>query len=264
MPQLNVVKATLHSQFSWQTFTHYRFAATDTYAPLLVSEFQQASSVSPIAFVKDENAYSPVLMMGIQEGSNLLVSVNGKWLGSYVPAYYRSHPFAIAKDQNKKLLLSFHSDSEFVIDHYAENSGATPFFVDGELSDELKAVKEFLHAIEISRLKGIEFCAKCEELGLFSPWDLQVNTGKERINLKGLHCIDEAKLKALPAEQIKSLLESGTLSTIYNHLGSLHLTKHLVILKQKHEISAAYSESTPPSQELLTSTKDSELIDLDW
>jgi hypothetical protein len=264
VPQLQAVKSSLHSQFSWLPFSHYLFAAADNVVPLLVNEFKQASAVSPIAFSKTKEGFNPVLMMGLKEKDNLLVTAQGEWLGSYVPAYYRSHPFCMAINQRGEALLCFHQDSECVLDYLPPEGMGKHFLVEKELSPELSEIKDFLQTVENTRMASNAFCSSCEDLGLFIPWKIEPKPDAEPLAINGLYCIDENKLKSLPVGQTKSLVDSGAMGAMYYHLSSLHLINHLVLLKAKHEDAAAKEITASVSPDLFTSARDNDLVDLDW
>ena len=262
MTQIQAVRSSQHGQYSWVPYNQYGFAAADIYAPLLVQEFHHAGAASPIAFVFKDQVYSPVMMMGLPNGTNLLVSSKGRWLGNYVPAYYRSHPFCMAKDQQGKILLSVRSDSECVLDRYVPDGKAKPFFVDGELSKELSEIRNFLQNVEAGRLATAEFCAACAKLDLFVPWDLRLEADGRTLNIKGLYRVDETRLRALPADSAKVLLGNGTLGAIYYHLGSLQLTKKLLSLKQSHDDGATRKDVKIP--EIFTHGAMDEPVGLNW
>lgn len=263
MPQLQAVKSSLHGHYSWLPFRHYRFAADDNVVPLSVQEFKQASAVAPIAFSKTKEGFSPVLMMGLKEKANMLVTAKGEWLGSYVPAHYRSHPFCLAKNQHGEALLCFHQDSEFVLDYLTPEGMGNHFLVGKELSPELGEIKDFLQSVENTRMASNAFCSNCEDLDLFIPWKVEPKPGDKPLAVNGLYCIDENKLKSLPLEQMKSLLESGAMAAIYYHLSSLHLINHLILLKKKHEDAADKARAASAPQDVYDA-KDNDLIDLDW
>lgn len=263
MPNIQAVQSTQHEQHSWLPFSHYRFAACDAYAPLLVQEFLQAGATAPIAFTKSAEGYRPIFVMGLRPSQNLLVSSQtGKWRGDYVPAYYRSHPFCLAKDQHGKTLLSFHSDSETVFPHKPPGSQVQPFFVAGELSAELRRVHDFLTQVEAGRRATAEFCNTVAQLELFCPWETQAVAVTQALKVKGLHRIDEKKLRALPADSAKALLETGALGAIYHHLGSLQHTQKLLTLTQGHSHGADKAAEVLPAS--LTHADADELVALDW
>jgi hypothetical protein len=248
MSRVQAVKSLQHAHFSWRSYDNLRFAAGDAYAPLLIQEFLQAGATAPIAFTHSDEGYRPILMMGLRASQNLLVSSKtGKWLGSYVPAWYRSHPFCMARTQNGKNLLSVHADSEFVFDRPAKGE-ARPFFVGGELSKELAGIRDFLQHVEAGRLTTVNFADLCNQLDLFCPWEAQLSSGGQPVKIKGLHRIDEKKLRGLPAESATSL----------QHI------KRLQALSQRAASANGKAESMAPIEQMLGPSEADDSIDLEW
>lgn len=264
MPQIQAVSPGQHAHHSWLPYTEFKFAAEDAFAPLLVHEFMLAGALTPVAFALNGDEYSPTLMMGLQTGTNLLVSAKHKWMVTYVPAYYRSHPFCMARDQDGKTLLSVHADSPYVLNHYEPGGRAKPFFTGTQLSADLQAIRKFLQQVEASRQITRSFCAACAKHQLFSPWEPEVKTGKQVFKIKGLHRIDETRLKALPADTVKMLVDTGAMAAIYYHLGSLQHIQSLANLKQRRDSASDPAVKGAPMPAILTEDPSADLIDLDW
>ena len=65
----------------------YGFARETNAAPLMCAEFQSAATELPIVFGKTDAGYTPVVVLGIEQGVALTVDKKGKWVGNYVPAF---------------------------------------------------------------------------------------------------------------------------------------------------------------------------------
>ncbi|MFQ3200220.1 MAG: hypothetical protein ACI9SK_000934 [Zhongshania sp.] len=262
VPRLHAVISSLHKQHYWQPFSHYRFAAEDIYAPLTVNEFKQAAIVCPILFLQKDGIYQPVMLQGLDNQQNLLVNDSGQWIASYVPAYYRSHPFAFAKNEAGHSVLSFYHDSEFVHTYCTTGSAAHPFFDGTTLSAKTEEICDFLIKIEANWLATKAVCKSLQRMDLFRPWSYSAVMGEEKRQITGLHCIDETKLRALQGDALYELQSTDALGAIYSHLLSTQLTKHLSDLYQsRRRRRDAPADSVSP--DLFSSVRDNGLIDLD-
>ena len=81
----------------------------------------------PIAFVSSDDWHSLLAIQGLHRGVNSFVIGDGKWRGSYVPAIYRTDPFALAKNSSKpeEPVPCFDTDSQLLIHDCTEE----PFLV---------------------------------------------------------------------------------------------------------------------------------------
>lgn len=259
VPKLHAVISSLHKHYYWQPFSHYRFAADDIYAPLTVNEFKRAAMVCPILFLKRGGIYQPVMLQGLDHKENLLVNDRGDWIASYVPAYYRSHPFTFVKSETGHSVLSFYHDSEYVHTDGTRASGAHPFFDGSTLSAKTAEVCDLLIKNEGNWLATKVLCESLQKLDLFRPWSFSAVMGEKKRLITGLYCIDETKLRALHGDALQKLQSTGALDVIYSHLLSTQLTTRLTDLYQSRR-----SQRDALSPDLFTSASDHELIDLDW
>ncbi|MEA1053628.1 SapC family protein [Lamprobacter modestohalophilus] len=114
MANLQPITLSRHRDQRWARYTDYRFAAADTLAPLVVQELPKALMSLPIGFIEQPDGYGLVAVQSLQPGQNLFVSVDGRWLGGYVPALYRGYPFALAKTEEGQQVLCIDEDSGLV------------------------------------------------------------------------------------------------------------------------------------------------------
>ena len=86
-----------HGARRWVRYTNYGFAAGDALLPVYGPELARMAMELPLAFVRVNGQIVPVAVMGVEPGRNLYVDSGGQWLGQYVPAIVRSHPFALLR-----------------------------------------------------------------------------------------------------------------------------------------------------------------------
>jgi len=98
MPQLTPITRQNHSDKSWTRFSSYSFASKSSIASLVSAEIAKAlAGRLPLAFVKEQDRYFLVAVLSFAPGTNLFVARDGKWLGEYIPAVFRSYPFMLAR-----------------------------------------------------------------------------------------------------------------------------------------------------------------------
>lgn len=221
------------SEFGQKRFKRYdkfTFAANDSIVPLAVREFPRAALEMPIAFVKAEEGFVPVAVQGLSPGKNLFVSIDGRWIGRYVPAAYRSYPFVLANSQNGEQVLCIEDNCGLLSDVEGE-----PFFDGDQPSKTVKDVLSFLNQVSISRQATQRICSVLQSHQLIKPWQITLNSesgsgeASPGRHLEGLFRIDEAALNQLDAPALHEVRQAGGLALVYCHLLS---TQHLPMLGQ--------------------------------
>ncbi len=206
---------------------HLRLRANDRFLhvaalnalPLVGFEFAVAVRDHPIVFAGESAAQAlPVALVGLRGGENLHVQRDGHWSESYIPAFVRRYPYALAADGER---------FQVVLDEawpgFNTEEGDPLFDSEGNESESLKRTLAFLEEYQ-SHIRATQaFMGELNRLDLLESRQLQraVSAGEEAQVLTGLWMIDEDKLKALPADQAQALLKNGALGWIYAHLLSL-------------------------------------------
>ncbi|GAA4403982.1 SapC family protein [Quisquiliibacterium transsilvanicum] len=240
MPKHQPVSPDTHGAKRWKRYDGYAFAAGDTAATLVAQEMPAACPHFPVAFLQLDGHFTPVAVQGLQGGRNLFVAPDGRWLGGYVPAAYRGHPFALADTPDGQAVLCVDADSGLIGDTEGE-----PFFdADGTPAKPLQEVFVFLQKVRADRQATQRICDALAEERLIIPWPLTVKDGGREISLQGLHRIDEDRLKALGAETLHRLHGMGAVGVAYAQLLSL---QHLKILGRLAQLHAQWRKPTEPS-----------------
>lgn len=242
MPTYAAISHELHRNKRWLRHTSLAFSKTDTVAPLFVNELAAAVQAMPIAFVKQEQGFVLVVVMGLRPGENLLVSAEGKWLAEYMPVTYRSSPFELLA------VTGLEGQQVLCIDEGCVTEGAEgePFFnengeVTGAISEIFKLVKQF----NASRQLTQNICAVLAAHDLISPWKIVLNNGVEEQSVAGLYKIDEAVLNTLSDEAFLALRQAGALPVVYCQLLSMQ------------KIDALAQRIQPPKAEPSTKAEES-------
>jgi hypothetical protein len=211
-----------HKNFKFKAVSDFSFTTGINSVPLMGVEFFEASRDLPVLFSKDDNdVYFPLGLLSLMNNGHKLISDDGQWQGSYVPAFIRRYPFALTQDQT----VCF--DSEYAQIGEDIEDGQALFSEEGN-SEALDNIVKFLQQFDQSSKATAEFTKQLAELDLFKPFTIQVMTAEKKpLRMEGLYVIDEAKVAKLDDEVVLKWFKSGQLAWIYAHLHSLGALRQL-------------------------------------
>lgn len=222
MAQWQPLSPSQHHLMGWKPFTHYRFIANNTLAPICVSELLAINGAMPLAFTKTpQGNFQLVAVQGLENQQNLYVGNDGKWLGRYVPAVHRGYPFRLQLFENKSFILCGDMDAEWLHQH-AEPEDTHIFNEQGALTPPVKDIVTFLQNVQKDLQRTRAIVAQLADANLIEPWPVQfplpgaLKGEKQRVD--GLHRINETTLRTLAPETIAKLAANGALSTAYAQL----------------------------------------------
>ncbi len=204
----------------------FSFAAKTNSVPLAASEFYDAQRDYPIVFANTgEGVPVPLALLGLRQGENLFVAEDKRWEADYIPAFARSYPFVLARNEGADDFLVCVDETAPFLD---KDEGEPLFTEDGQESEALRSRVDLLSEFQGHMQRTREFCERLAELGLFKEVTLQVvPEGGEPLSLQGVQVVDEPKLVALADDQVLPLFRSGELGWIYAHLASLRNVQRL-------------------------------------
>jgi len=202
----------------------FGFATAGHVVPLTVAEFGLAALSYPIIFAGDQK--QPLAVMGLTAGQNLFIKEDGSFeVGAYVPAYIRRYPFVLANDEaQERMIVCIERSAEI----FREEGADMPLFDDkGEPSEYTANAIKFCEDFETERRRTEQFVNLLTELDLFetkravfTPNNPDGTQGEPQL-LADYFGVSEEKVRAIPAEKLVELRDSGALEKIYNHLSSL-------------------------------------------
>lgn len=200
--------------------------------PALIEEFAAGLSQMPIAFLPGPSHPAAVFVTGVRPGTNLFVTAEGQWTGSYVPAYLRRYPFIMGDVPNGDPVLCVDASFEGL----NEDKGEALFSKSGEIEEPVRQALALAENYRIAAGNTEAFCAKLHQLGLFRTVTLDAKLGKDRSSVvHGLLIVDEEAFDALPAETIAELHKDKFLKPIHAHLFSLASLNRLGEMAQSAE-----------------------------
>ena len=201
----------------------FAFAAGAQAIPITVTEFGLASLSFPVIFAGDRK--QPLAVMGVSGDANMFLLPNGYFeVGVYVPAYIRRYPFVLANDDARQQMV-------VCIDRGAPMLGDLPdlpfFDPAGQPTDYTKNCIQFCNDYEAEIRRTEAFVGLLTELDLFETRKtnytptLPDGTAGEPQEIAEYFAVSEDRLKALPDDKIRNLLDNGALNQIFAHLNSL-------------------------------------------
>ena len=207
-----------HGSMRWTQHADLRFAAHESFVPLVTAEFSKAMMSFPIAFMAKGEDYVPVALFGLQPGHNVFVRADGQWAGQYVPAFLRASPFALRLDATGKSVLCVDEASGLL----CEGPAGQPFFNElGEPSPAIQGVLQYLTHLDQCRRVTQVACAVLKKHALIQPWTVAFQNGTTTQSVPGLFQIDETALNALSADALLELRKVAALSPAYCQLLSI-------------------------------------------
>ena len=217
MSEITVVHPARHASKYWRRYQSYQHAAQDALAPLVLPELARACVAMPIGFIAVHEHLIPVAIQGIEPGRNLLVSQEGAWLATYVPAAYRSYPFVLGASSESEPVLCVIEDSGLLSDSAGEAFYDSP----EKLSAATHEVRQFLVRIAGQRQATRRVCQVLRTHGLLQAWPFKHNTEAGERVIEGLYRVDRDALRNLSADKFEAVRQAGALPLIYCHLISL-------------------------------------------
>jgi hypothetical protein len=216
---ITILNRDKHRNYHLKSAGDFEFAAETHFVPLAGQEFFRAARDYPILFIGGEEQTLPIALLGLAPGQNSYLDENKVWVrGVYVPAFVRRYPFVLAEMGNENSSVCF--DAAFA--GWNESEGKALFNEEGENSEFLSEILQFLqnYAFEMKRTQA--FVARLKELDLLQPKTLKLShSDGNTFTVRDFMAVDEEAFGKLSDEQVLSLHKDGFLGWIYAHLMSL-------------------------------------------
>jgi len=210
-----------HKSLKVRSVPSFSYAAGINSVPLTCNEFASAARQLPILFVPDSQQNpSPIALLGLRRDQNLFVEEDGRWSGSYIPAFIRRYPFVLIEGGTPNE-LTVGIDAAFP--GFNTEVGEPMFKDDGTEGPGLKRAIEFLNAYRVDARRTQDLMAELKRLDLLIPRAITVQQKDgSKFNLEGFFVVDEPRLGKLEEKEAVALLRNGHLAWIYMHLLSMH------------------------------------------
>lgn len=214
----------------------FEFARKSRAVPVTLSEIASAQKHFPIVFSDLENPV-PLAVVGTIDDVNLFIDEQGQWeRGTYIPAYVRCYPFALAARSKDEFAV--------VIDRAAESvseSPEQPFFGDDKkVTSDIQALIDFVGRYDAEMKRTVQFSQKLKELGLLVGQQVSRKTPEgNEVPVANYVAVDSDKLNDLGDAVVRELFGQGFLAGIFAHLFSLENWQVVIQRLNARETSSA-------------------------
>lgn len=206
---------------------NFAFAAPANVLPLTFAEVGQAIHHYPVVFIAEGDNIGLVALTGLGNSGNRFVDAHGEWRpGAYIPAYVRGYPFlAVRPAEGAEPVLAF----DPLAADFKHPKGQLLISADGTPTEQMKGIVAFQGEYRQLAERTQMMTQALKEAGVLEEGTLQLqpNQGGEAQRIGGFLVASEAKLKALPAEVLKKLLDADALGLVYAQLFSMGSLNHL-------------------------------------
>jgi putative transposase len=230
--KLVVLEKDRHKDLKLKPITHLNYAKGLAFIPLLAREVELVAKDFPVVFSGGDNP-SLVALVSLG-GESLAINDEGKWLGSYIPAYLRRYPFSIAapKENPEQKLVLIDEESEFL----DLKEGEPLFNQDLTPTEKLKEVIDFLNDFEREAIITRRVIAEIANSKILEPREITIGEGQEHKKLvEGFMVIDEEKLNKLDDATLARWVRGNVIDMIRAHLKSLNNIDRLFQLMMQRQ-----------------------------
>lgn len=208
-----------HGQLGWVPPTDYFFARHEHIVPIVAAEINKAVQCFPLAFVKQEERFILAAVLSPLPQRNIYVSTTGKWVGNYIPAHFRSHPFYLVKPADKENHI-------LCVDESTNHIGAdkpNPIYMSDfrMLAPMVQTIFDFLVKVEQDRILTQQAVDALDAAGVLTEWQLSIKLNSKQTPVTGLYCIDEKKIESLSNGEYLKLRQAQGLPLVYAQLISM-------------------------------------------
>ncbi len=205
--------------------------------PIVALEAAIAAVNMPLAFARSGEHTQLVAVLSARPGRNSFVDEDGRWLGAYIPAAFRTFPFRLGRVEGRdEHVLCIASEGDHLV------QGDQPIYEEsGELSAQVQQIVSFLNTFEASRQQALAAGAALIEAGVLAPWPIRVRdqSGSDR-TIGGMLRVDEQALSAVPDKAFLKLRRVGALGLAYAQMLSV---SRLEILSRLSYLATSRAQS---------------------
>lgn len=237
-----------HANCSWKPKINFEFARKIQITEVLVTELGALLPHFVLGFIKNEEGYQLIALLGLGGANNLYVNLNHQWVGDKVPESIRRYPF--------QLMPSSDADEKIVCianDHISADSEQGSFLLfddSGELAAESAEMVNLLKQYDKDLKKTQLACNALADAEIMMSWPLKIERGEGMapITFEGLYRIDETALNKLEEKTFSQLRDSLGLVIAYAQLFSINQLKQLGT--RADFIEREYLENTKQKEDL--------------
>lgn len=241
----------------------FAFAANHTTVPLVAEELPKVLPTLVIGFVASSRnkGFELVALQSLRTEENAYVHSGGRWLGGYLPAWYRAHPFGLRKDRDSGRTVVCVDEASPAFTASPDENDVPLFDEAGELTPRARDTVAFLQNLDQATRTTRTLVDQLDNAGVIVPWS-PARQSEGQPAVPGLYHVDETALKQLEPETLGRLAASGALSMAYTQLLSEHRLQGLAKL---HSLRARVdaNDATPDLDAMFGEDDDELSFDFD-
>lgn len=249
MPRYVPISRTSHAGKTWMRAQSYGFASRMPVAPIVGLELATTAVNMPLGFVRQSENFHLSALLSFRADNNLFVGSDGRWIGSYTPAIFRSYPFRLLRPEgSEQMMVCVDEESDLIRD---DDSGEAFFQEDGKPSEQITQIADFLQQLETSRLATDMAVKALAQAELIIPWEIRIKGGEGgELPVNGFFRVDETRLNALDDPTYLGLRKAGAIGLAYSQIISMNRLEVLGRLAEHHENVAKARQQAKPLPEL--------------
>lgn len=203
---LTPLSSTIHSDLCLKrgTFFHLQDKPLVSISPV---EAPRAALDWPLAFFRNEQGLRLAAILSLDETDNCALGPRGLWMGGYLPAIVRAHPFSMSINQGRATVL-VDTDSDWL----STAEGDPLFDPEGNPAEVLSWRVELLKNQAPDPAKDSPVLEAIDQSAVLDPWP-EVSENLFRVN--------NEKLKKLDDQVFLNLRRNRALAAIYAQLISM-------------------------------------------
>jgi hypothetical protein len=199
----------------------FGFASKVNSVPLTAIEMPLAAREYTIVFAGNDDAVTPVVVLGVSDAQNLYLDENKAWKADYLPAFVRRYPFVFAQSEDAKQFTLCVDETWSGCNR--EGRGQRLFDDQGNQTPYLQNMLKFLGDYQTQFVRTQAYCKKLKDLNLLEPMQAQiVLPGGEKRSLGGFLGATRARIKSLTSEKLAELAKTDELELTYLQMASLN------------------------------------------
>jgi hypothetical protein len=222
MSDIRPINPSAHADHGWKRHTDMRFTEGDAWVPILLAEVSIILGIYPIAIHRPANGSpSLVALLGLQEGENLFVSPEGKWVMPYIPSHYRGYPFSLQSLEvagKRRDVLCFDHQSglyrENPVEEGLETAEERFFQESGDVSPTIAKLLVFLKKCARERVQTMHYTSILEQKQVLVDWDIR-EASSDGTALQDIQRVDMKAIQNLDENEIYTLQKTGVLELAY-------------------------------------------------
>ncbi len=207
--------------------------------PIYFHEISQLACEYPLCFTMNDEVFDFCLFSSISpKHGSALIKKDGTWIGRYVPAYFKHHPFFAFSQKNNESSIFIEDESPRL-----DRGDGIPLFQNSEPTETLKQIIADMRVIFDSAKKTQIILEALNKFELIMPWEPKIQTSSDQeAIISGLYRIDELAFNELSNSVWNQLREINAFPMIYGQLFSTHnITK--LIMYQNLKLQSSSKEN---------------------